>query len=89
MIQKCGTCHHAENNIYGNVPGSPHWALAPKTMGWIGLTNIEIANRLINKKTNGGRSPQDLFKHMSSDSLVMWAWNPGAGRNKPPIELEE
>ena len=88
-IQKCNTCHHEENNNYSNVPGAPHWALAPKSMGWVGLTDVEIANRLINKKTNGGRSPQDLVKHMSSDSLVLWGWNPGAGRNKPPIELEE
>ena len=50
VIQKCSTCHHEENNTYSNVPGAPHWALAPKSMGWIGLTDVEIANRLINKK---------------------------------------
>lgn len=89
VVQKCGTCHHAENNTYANVPGAPHWGLAPKSMGWIGLPDSEIARRLMDKKSNGGRSPQDLVEHMAHDSLVLWAWNPGEGRNKPPVELEE
>ena len=89
VVQKCGTCHHAENNVYSNVPGAPHWSVAPKTMGWFGLPDNEIAKRLLDKTQNGGRSPQDLVKHMSSDSLVLWAWNPGTGRSKPPVELEE
>lgn len=89
LVQKCGTCHHSENNVYSNVPGAPHWSLAPKTMGWFGLADNEIAKRLLDKTQNGGRSPQDLAEHMSNDSLVLWAWNPGTGRNKPPVELDE
>jgi hypothetical protein len=88
-VQKCGTCHHSENNVYSNVPGAPHWSVAPKTMGWFGLPDNEIAKRLLDKTQNGGRTPQDLVEHMSSDSLVLWAWNPGEGRSKPPVELEE
>jgi hypothetical protein len=88
LVQKCGTCHHTENNDFANVPGAPHWGLAPKTMGWFGLSDVEIAKRLLDKKQNGGRSPQDLVKHMSNDSLVLWAWNPGKGRSKPPVELD-
>ena len=89
LVQKCNTCHHAENNDFANVPGAPNWYLAPKSMGWIGLSDAQIAKNLMDKKLNGNRSPQDLVKHMSSDSLVVWAWNPGKGRNKPPVELEE
>ncbi len=87
-VQKCATCHHTENMDFANVPGAPHWGLAPKSMGWFGLSDVEIGKKLLDKKSNGGRSPQDLVKHMSSDSLVLWAWNPGKGRSKPPVELE-
>jgi hypothetical protein len=88
-VQKCSTCHHGENADFANVPGAPHWALAPKSMGWFGQSDAEIGRRLMAKKANKGRSPQDLVKHMSSDSLVLWAWNPGKGRQKPPVELDE
>lgn len=88
-VQQCATCHHTENMDFANVPGAPHWGLAPKSMGWFGLSDIEIGKKLTDKNSNGGRSAQDLVKHMSSDSLVLWAWNPGKGRKKPPIELEE
>jgi hypothetical protein len=88
LVQKCGTCHQNENNDFANVPGAPHWGLAPKTMGWFGLSDAEIAKRLLDKNQNGGRSPQDLVKHMGNDSLVLWAWNPGKTRSKPPVELD-
>ena len=89
LVQKCATCHHKENNSYTNVPGAPHWGLAPKTMGWFGLTDVEIAHALLDKSKNGGRSPADLVKHMSTDSLVLWAWNPGKGRSAPPVPVDE
>jgi hypothetical protein len=88
-VQNCATCHHTENMEFSNVPGAPHWGLAPKSMGWFGLSDSAIAKRLMDKKSNGNRSPQDLVTHMSSDSLVLWAWNPGKGRSKPPVGLEE
>jgi hypothetical protein len=88
-VQKCASCHHSENMEFANVPGAPHWGLAPKSMGWFGLSDLEIGKKLTDKKSNGGRTAQDLVTHMSSDSLVLWAWKPGKGRSKPPIELEE
>jgi hypothetical protein len=88
-VQKCSTCHHAENNDFANVPGAPHWHLAPKTMGWVGLSDLELGKRLLDKKHNGNRSPKDLVNHMANDSLVLWAWNPGKGRQKPPVDLAE
>jgi hypothetical protein len=29
------------------------------------------------------------MQHMTSDALVLWAWNPGAGRKPPPISTDE
>ena len=31
------------------------------------------------------RSLQQLLKHLSSDDLVGWAWDPGPGRTLPPL----
>ena len=89
LVQKCETCHHQENNLYANVPGAPHWGLAPRSMGWQGLSDLELGKALVDKNKNGGRSPQDLVKHMGQDSLVLWAWNPGPGRTPPPVPLPE
>lgn len=86
-VQRCATCHHEENNPYTNVPGAPHWGLAPKSMGWMGLTDVELGKALVDKEKNGGRTPKDLVKHMSKDKLVLWAWNPGKGRSLPPVSL--
>ena len=33
---------------------------------------------------NGGRDLPALLRHMSEDSLVGWAWSPGAGRTPAP-----
>lgn len=88
-VQTCDTCHHEENNPYSNVPGAPHWGLAPKSMGWYGLSNAEIAATLLDPEKNGGRSHEDLLHHMSEDALVLWAWEPGEGRTPPPVPHDE
>ena len=90
----CNTCHKSENNEYSGVPGAPHWALAPASMGWEGLTRIQIAERLLDKSANGGRSFNELVKHMTEDDLVLWAWTPGVDANGkkrelPPVSKEE
>ena len=88
-VQTCDTCHHEENNLYSNVPGAPHWGLAPQSMGWHGLTNAEIAAALLDPTKNGGRSHEELLRHMSEDALVLWAWEPGNGRTPPPVSHEQ
>ena len=89
LVQICETCHHAENNPYSLVPGAPHWGLAPKSMGWLGLSEAEIAQTLLDPTKNGDRSFEDLLHHMSEDPLVLWAWNPDAGRTPPSIPHDE
>jgi hypothetical protein len=90
----CNTCHQSENNLNSGVPGAPHWALAPASMAWEGLTRAQIAERLLDKNTNGNRSHQELIKHMTEDDLVLWAWEPGVDadgepRTIPPVSKEE
>ncbi|MDF4202155.1 hypothetical protein PXD56_04280 [Maribacter sp. SA7] len=90
----CNTCHQSENNLNSGVPGAPHWALAPASMAWEGLTREEIAERLLDKNINGNRSHDELVKHMTEDDLVLWAWQPGVHANGeqrtvPPVSKED
>jgi hypothetical protein len=39
---QCEACHQASNSADGKVPGAPHWHLAPLSMGWEGLTRVQI-----------------------------------------------
>jgi hypothetical protein len=85
---KCSSCHQAVNQQNG-IPGAPHWGLAPKSMGWEGLTDHELAEALKDPAKNGKRSLEQIFEHNVHDELVGWAWNPGAGRDTPPLTREE
>jgi hypothetical protein len=82
----CGTCHLTANPpaSYGAhmPPGAPNWHLPPPTakMVFIGLSSAEICRTLKDKKANGGKDLAALIEHVSHDKLVLWGWNPGAGR---------
>ncbi|HKZ06002.1 MAG TPA: hypothetical protein VJU81_11070 [Methylomirabilota bacterium] len=81
---RCATCHQSVNTADGRVPGAPHWHLAPRSMGWEGLSDGELCKSLTDRGRNGGRSIAAIEKHMTSDALVQWAWNPGP-RSVPPL----
>ncbi len=90
----CNTCHTDENNDYSGVPGAPHWALAPESMAWEGLSRVEIAKSMLNKENNGNRSLEQIVEHLTEHELVLWAWDPGVDaegtpREKPPVGKEE
>ena len=86
---RCGTCHQGRNNDLAGIPGAPHWHLAPRSMGWTGLSLSELCRTLLDPQKNGGRSVPDLVKHMTGDALVLWAWQPGRGRTPPPLSTQE
>jgi len=91
---KCETCHHEENNDFSGVPGAPEWSLAPLKMRWLGLSRTEIAKSILNKENNGGRSLEEIVKHLTEHELVLWAWEPGIDadgnpREKPPVPVDE
>lgn len=91
---QCSTCHQAENNLISGVPGAPHWHLAPRSMGWEGMTTIEIATAMVDPARNGGRSIADIEKHLTEDQLVLWAFEPGLKANgetreMPPVSKAE
>lgn len=85
---KCSSCHQGVNQQNG-VPGAPHWGLAPKSMGWENLDDHQLAEALKDPAKNGKRSLEQIFEHNARDELVGWAWNPGAGRETPPLSRAE
>ena len=81
---RCSTCHQNANFEPGRMPGHPEWHLAPREMAWEGKTVAEICAQIKDPARNGGRKPEDLIRHIGEDTLVGWAWTPGAGRSPAP-----
>jgi hypothetical protein len=59
-------------------------------MAWEGLSRAEIARVILDPEKNGGKSLEEIVKHMTEDELVLWAFNPGIdnegnAREKPPV----
>jgi hypothetical protein len=87
---RCGNCHNEMgNNPTSRTPGAPHWALAPVSMLWQGLSVGDLCRMLKNPALNGNRSPEVLVEHMETDRLVGWGWNPGQGLELVPISHKE
>ena len=85
---RCTTCHTADNVPFtgsdGSIPGNKAWHLAPKSMGWIGVSLGGICEQIKDKKRNGGKSLEAIHEHNAEDGLVGWGWNPGEGRQPAP-----
>lgn len=85
---KCTNCHQAANTPGPNMPpGNVVWHLPPADMPMVfeGRTPAELAAQLKDPDQNGHKTLQQLIEHVSHDKLVLWGWNPGEGRTKPPL----
>jgi hypothetical protein len=88
---KCANCHQPTNlEGLGKPPGHPDWHLPPANMKMIfqGRTPRQLAKQLVNPKTNGNKSLQQLIDH-ADDGLVKAGWNPAEGRTVPPLTHEQ
>jgi len=88
---KCSNCHQPTNLAGLNMPpGNPNWHLPPANMKMVfeGRTPAQLAKQLINPKTNGNKTLQQLIEH-ADDGLVKAGWDPGEGRTVPPLSHEE
>lgn len=81
---ECATCHGKQNFDPARVPGDGHWALAPASMAWEGKTLGQICTQLKDQNRNGSRDLAAIIKHVTTDTLVLWGWNPGPGREPAP-----
>ena len=53
-------------------------------MAWEGKSLAQICEQLKDRNRNGSRDIPALIKHVTSDSLVLWGWKPGRGREPAP-----
>jgi hypothetical protein len=81
---QCATCHGKQNYDPARVPGDGHWALAPASMAWEGKSLAQICEQLKDQNRNGSRDLAALVRHVTTDTLVLWGWNPGASREPAP-----
>jgi hypothetical protein len=84
----CSTCHQQRNSSAG-VPGAPGWHLAPKSMGWVGLSASELCRTLLDPTKNGRRDVGALVIHMNTDKLVLSGWTPRQHLSPPPLSQED
>jgi mono/diheme cytochrome c family protein len=104
FAMRCSNCHQAANGpgphtppgaprpaAEGGLPAEPRWHLPdPRTpMVFQGRTPGQLCRQLEDPKQNGGLTPERFVHHVSTDPLVLWAWNPGEGRTTPPMTHEE
>lgn len=81
---RCTTCHGKQNYDPARIPGDGHWALAPASMALEGKTLGQICEQLKDQNRNGSRDLAALVRHVTTDTLVLWGWHPGAGREPAP-----
>jgi hypothetical protein len=94
---ECRTCHEASNGtLPGSPPGALNWRLAPKEMGWDGLTASELCTHFNDLAARGVPVMDHIVKpddkanaEWKIDPLVKWAWEPGLDRDFPPVSLPE
>lgn len=90
----CSTCHQERNSeavgVPGGPPGAPHWQLPPGDvpMRFEDHTPATLCEQLKDPARNKERSLDDLLHHVGHDPLVLWAWDPGGERTKPPMSHE-
>jgi hypothetical protein len=87
-VMRCNTCHQETNaeGLHG-PPGSKDWRLpsAKARMAWVGLNDQQLCRAIIDPRTNGGLARDSIAHHMETDPRVLWAWDPGPGRESPPM----
>ncbi|HVO66354.1 MAG TPA: hypothetical protein VMT12_07725 [Syntrophales bacterium] len=83
---RCGNCHQATNTPGVNMPpGAPDWRMPTPEMPMVfeNKTPGELCRQLKDPAKNGGRTPEEIVRHVTVEPLVLWGWNPGEGRTMP------
>jgi hypothetical protein len=81
---RCSACHGSDNFDPARAPGGAHWLLPPMTMVLENRSLGQICEQIKDPARNGKRTIAAVLDHMAADSLIIWAWSPGAGRTPPP-----
>lgn len=81
---RCATCHSPGGVIRPGAPIVEGWRLAPVGAGWRKKSPREVCLQVRDKNRNGGMDLAMLQKHLATDKLIAWSWNPGANRAPAP-----
>jgi len=106
--EHCTSCHGVANDPVTGIPGTtnphfhpgePFWALAPASMAWesapgVPMNGAQLCASLLDMSKNGSRTPQQLLKHIKTEPLVKWAFDPGIRPNgeqgtTPPLTQKQ
>jgi len=88
----CTTCHQTRNadaiGIAGGPPGAPNWGLPPPEFPMVfeGKSPTALCEQLKDPAKNKHCTLAMLVEHVESDKLVLWGWEPGGKRTKPPLD---
>src|SRR4051812_11312964 len=81
----CRSCHAEKNSqVPHGPPGAEVWRLPQVWMQWFGKSSAEICAQIKDPLRNGGMNFADVVRHIGTDKLVQWAWDPGPGRDAAP-----
>ncbi len=86
----CNTCHQKQNTPTNvtpieSIPGHGALMLAPPSMARQGVKTGDICRQIDKDPArNGGRIVEKIHEHMALDTLVGWAWSPGADAGRRP-----
>jgi len=61
----------------------------PGKAGWDGLVPAEICAALKDPERNAGLGLEQVVEHMARDPFVLWGWEAGGLRSKPPLPHDE
>ncbi len=89
---RCSVCHLTANHPGPHTPpGAPGWKLPPQHMPLVfeKLTPRQLCLQLKDPSRNGNMTIEAVLAHVREAPLVLWAWNPGEGRNPVPIPHDE
>ena len=89
---RCANCHKETNQPGEHTPpGRPDWRLPPPEMRMVfeGRSPGDFCRQLKDPLQNGGKTLEQLIRHVSEDRLVLWGWDPGGGRTTPPLSHDE
>lgn len=87
----CHTCHQERNSeavgVKGGPPGAPRWNLPPKEMPMVFQNRSlhALCEQLKDPEQNGHKDMAALLEHVDHDPLVLWGWEPGGQRTRPPL----
>ena len=86
---KCSGCHFDTTvRIPGAPPAVPKWQMPgrERPMVFAGRTAAEGCRQLKDSEQTGMKSLAEALQHMVKDPLVAWSFEPGDGREVPPVE---